>query len=183
LAEGNPISNPTDQRTAEFLRLLGRHERRLKATVLALVPHWADADDIVQETRIRLWEQFSQYDPSKDFGAWACTIAYYQVLSYREKRSRLPAALSPEFLAAVAEQLASTGEETEDRVRALAHCLQKLDGAKRTLLQLYYARRMTMREVANRVGRTLDSVKHSIIRSRLSLADCIEKTLKEEKSS
>lgn len=58
-----------DDRTREFLRLLGQHERRLRGFILSLVPHWADAEDIAQEVRIRLWEQFDNYDPAKDFGA------------------------------------------------------------------------------------------------------------------
>ena len=166
--------------TSEFLRLLGRHERRLKACVLALVPHWADADDVMQETRVRLWEQFGQYDRSKDFGAWACTIAYYQVLTLREKLSRRPVPSSPAFMEAVTDQFSTSGGRTDDRVRVLVNCLQKLDEAKRRLLRLYYSSRMTMRDVAAEVGRSLDAVKHSIIRSRLTLAECIEKTLKEE---
>ena len=61
--------------TEQFMRLLAAHERQLTAFVLALIPHWADADEIVQETKIRLWQQFDQYRPDESFGAWACAIA------------------------------------------------------------------------------------------------------------
>lgn len=64
-ASKNQIAN---QRTSEFLDLLGQHERRLQSFVVALVPHLADADEIVQQTRLRLWEQFDQYDRARDFG-------------------------------------------------------------------------------------------------------------------
>lgn len=67
----------SDRSTVEFLRLLSQHERRVKSFILALVPNWADADDLYQETTVRLWEQFADYDPDQEFGAWACTIAYY----------------------------------------------------------------------------------------------------------
>ena len=61
-------------KTVEFLRLLLQHERRIRAYILALVPNWADADDLYQETTVRLWEQFADYNPEKEFGAWACTV-------------------------------------------------------------------------------------------------------------
>ena len=64
----DPSHSPTnDERTREYLRLLGQHERRLLGFILSLVPNWADADDIAQEVKIRLWEQFDKYDPAKDF--------------------------------------------------------------------------------------------------------------------
>ena len=83
-----PSSLDRDQQ--DFVRLLVEHERRLEGFILALVPNWAVAEDIAQETKLRLWEQFGQFDRNQDFGSWACTIAYYQVLSYRKsnKRSR-----------------------------------------------------------------------------------------------
>ena len=68
------LSGPSinDDNIQQFLLLLGRHERWLQAFVLSLVPNWADADDIVQEVRICLWQQFDSYDPTKDFGAGPC---------------------------------------------------------------------------------------------------------------
>ena len=41
MASSKPPSG--DQRTREYLQLLGRHERR-RAVILSLVPNWADAN-------------------------------------------------------------------------------------------------------------------------------------------
>ena len=60
-------SQTNDERTQQYLTLLGQHEGRLLGFILSLVPNWADADDIAQEVRIRLWKQFDGYDPAKDF--------------------------------------------------------------------------------------------------------------------
>ena len=67
-----PASNlDRDDRTEEFLRLLNQHERAVNAYILTLNPHWADAEDIAQETRLRLWKQFDKYQPGTDFCAGA----------------------------------------------------------------------------------------------------------------
>ncbi len=80
----------TDQhrRTAEFVQLLKQHDRRVSAYVYSLVLDWNDAEDIVQETSVRLWEQFDEYRVDEDFGAWACTIARYMVMAYRKRVQR-----------------------------------------------------------------------------------------------
>ena len=73
------------------------------ARIRALVnPTAADADDLYQETTVRLWEQFPDYDPEQEFGAWACTIAYYMVLAHRKKSSREKGRFSQAFVNAVA---------------------------------------------------------------------------------
>ncbi len=125
----------------QFIALLAKHERRLSGYVLSLVPDWADAEEIVQETKTRLWEQFDQYDPSKDFGAWACTIAYYQILTLRQRSRRQHTALGQEFLDTVAAKFEQVAEGETDRSRALAVCLQKLTPSQRALVKRCYASR------------------------------------------
>ncbi len=43
--------------------------------VAALVPNVADAEDIVQQTALALWEKFDAYDPSQPFTPWAWRFA------------------------------------------------------------------------------------------------------------
>ena len=77
---------------------------RLKSYILTLVPNLADAEQIAQETSLRLWEQFDRYDPSLgDFSAWARTIAHFQVMTYRKKLSRERIVFSSALIDALAE--------------------------------------------------------------------------------
>ena len=80
--------NSADARTREFVELLSQCERRLYSYILSLVPNFNDADEIAQQTRLRLWERLDRYEPGRDFGAWACTIAHYEYLTWRGKQSR-----------------------------------------------------------------------------------------------
>jgi RNA polymerase sigma-70 factor (ECF subfamily) len=169
-----------DEPTREYLRLLGRHERRLRAFILSLVPNWADADDIAQEVRIRLWEQFGSYDPAKDFGAWARTIAYYQILTYREKQTRHRHMVSNQFLEAIAEEVAALSDELESEQRALLDCFEKLPQAKRELLMHYYSGQSTTRQIATESGRSFDATRQAILRARAALSDCVEESLHKE---
>ena len=159
---------------------MGSHETMLRTFVLSMVPCWSEADDILQEVRIRLWDQVDQYDPTKEFGAWARTIAYYQVLTYREKQTRERTLFVPEFFESVHDQFDSVTPELDGRRDALAKCLQKLDEAKRAVLLRYYSGNETMKQVAQSLGRSIDSIRHSVLRSRKQLATCVEETLRRE---
>lgn len=169
-----------DRKTVDFLRLLSRHERRVKAYILALVPNWADADDLYQETNVRLWEQFADYDPQKDFGAWACTIAYYMVLAYRKKASREKTRFSQTFVRVVAEDVAATSHEVDLRYHALQHCLQKLTERHRNLLRRCYSGADTLKVIAEQTGRSVAALYKALSRIRHSLHECVEKNLPEE---
>jgi RNA polymerase sigma-70 factor, ECF subfamily len=85
------IDLPREER---YLGLLLAHQRRIFAYVLALVPHWSDAEDVVQETSAVLWRKFDEFTPGTDFNAWALSIARYQVMNFRKKQRRGPARLS-----------------------------------------------------------------------------------------
>ena len=181
MAEAENTSSPSDSDlTAEFVRLMGENERSLRAFVLSLVPHWADADEIVQQTRVRIWEQFQDYDTTKNFGAWARTIAHYLVLSHREKLTRYPQLLSTAFLEAVVEQYNVAPPAVADREAALRLCMEKLDEPGRQLIGRYYSGDETMRDIGDQLGITANAVKHRMVRIRTTLAKCIERTLDQE---
>jgi RNA polymerase sigma-70 factor (ECF subfamily) len=179
LTHGPTNSEPTmDLRNRRFVELLGKYEHSLNAFVLALVPHWSDADEIVQLTRIRLWEQFDRYDPNKDFGAWARTIAYYEILSHRKnKKSARRLSLLTEN---VIEKLASEADYQGDialRQHALSKCLEQLSPAQRDLLRSCYSGERSIQELASGLGRTFNAVRQLLFRLRKNLYRCIERRM------
>lgn len=177
MPSGTERMNNESQRTGEFLRLLGIHEERTKAFVFSLVPNWTDAQDIAQDVRLRLWEQFDTYDPSKDFGAWARTIAFYQVLAYRKRLRGRQVQLGQESLELVAATFNASVDHFEARGNALQRCLARLATAKRRILLRCYTGRETIRQVAESLGRSFETVRKSVFRTRTQLASCIKREL------
>ncbi len=174
------LSPNDDARTREYLRLLSQYEPRLRGFILTLCPNWADAEDIAQEVKLRLWEQFDEYDPAKDFGAWACTVARYQVRTHRKTQSRRRHVISLETLDLVAEEMAAMSETLDMGRQTLADCFEKLPEGKRQLLISYYSGKETMRELAARLGQTFDATRHTIVRTRIALRKCVENALHRE---
>src|SRR5438067_5082172 len=86
-----------------FLRLFLQNERRLYAYVLTLLPNRADADDVLQEASLVMWDKFDDGQPPNDFTAWGCRIAYFKVLDFYKKRQRSRVLFSQAMLERVAE--------------------------------------------------------------------------------
>src|SRR5437588_3728513 len=97
-------SNAAQQR---FLSLFLRSEREVFRYVAALVPNVTDAEDIVQQTAIALWEKFDAYDPAQPFTPWACRFALNKARQWMERRQRWQALLE----GGLAEELAHRRDE------------------------------------------------------------------------
>ncbi len=169
-----------DERTREFVQLLSQCERRMYSYILSLVPNFTDADDIAQQTRLRLWEQLDRYQRDRDFGAWACTIAHYEFLTWREKQKRDRHQFSQDFVEAVSDEFAEHADLHARRQTMLAECFSELDDDGRRLLELTYGTPSTIKQIAAKLGRSLDATYQKIWRLRSRLRECIRRKLAEE---
>lgn len=164
--------------TEQFLQLLGAHERSLFAYVYSLAPNWQDAEEIMQRVRIRIWQQFEQYDVERPFDAWARAIAYYLVLGYRKEKSRQREFFTERVLEAVSEQFEAHLGQAGDRRDALLGCLDKLEGRKRDLVTSYYSSARPMSEtIAKQLALTPNALRQSLFRIRKVLLECVERTM------
>jgi RNA polymerase sigma-70 factor (ECF subfamily) len=168
MIEGN------DERAREFVRLLAACERRLDNYVLTLVPNWSDAEEIVQQAKLRLWERFEQYDHGKDFGAWACTIAYYEVLTFRTRASRSRLLFSQAALDRVSKEAVNAATESDSRMHLLRHCIEKLTRWQRELLLRCCVAGESVKAVAVELDRKVDSTRKAILRIRQELYRCVQ---------
>src|ERR1041384_1332578 len=131
-------SNATQQ---QFLSLFLRSEREIFRYVAALVPNMADAEDIVQQTALSLWEKFDAYDPNLPFTPWACRFALNKAKQWIERRQRWQALLERGLAEELEQRRQQLQPEFETRLKHLAACLGKLPQAQRSLVEGYYYQR------------------------------------------
>ena len=135
----------------------------------------------MHRVRIRIWQQFEQYDADKPFDAWARAIAYYLVLAYRKEKSRQREFFTERVLEAVSAQFEAHIEHANDRRDALLGCLEKLDGRKRDLVTTYYSSmRQTGETIAGKLSMTPNALRQSVFRIRRALVDCVERAVRAE---
>jgi RNA polymerase sigma-70 factor (ECF subfamily) len=186
LAAGN-MANANDEnrridleREERFLQLFLAHERRIFGFLLALVPVWSDAEDLLQETSVVMWRKLDEFQPGTDFGAWALSVARYQVLSYRKKQRRERVLFSDETLELLADQMAELSQDADARRDALEHCLRRLNPRDRELIQLRYHPGASTQGVAEGIGRSIQAVYKSLNKIHGQLLLCIRRTLAAE---
>ncbi len=172
------IAARTGEQRAEFASRLARHQAQLFGYIYSLVRDLDDADDLLQQTSLVLWDKFDQYDPSRSFVGWACGVARFEVLNFLRMRSRHRLYFSDELnLALIEAQETLEEERLEERRDALAGCMSKLRERDKDLLEACYGRSAGVRHVAQAQGRSAQSIHNSLRRIRRALFECVNRTM------
>ncbi|MEO0477785.1 MAG: sigma-70 family RNA polymerase sigma factor [Planctomycetota bacterium] len=171
-------SDPTSRAHADklqrlFLPLWTQHQRRIFAYIYTLIPNRSDAEDLLQETSITLWEKFEEFEQGTDFVAWGCQVAYWKVRNARRKYARSPIIHDDELLSSISDKAIAARDELDQRHDALAHCLEKLGDRDHALVMSRYESDATVKDVAKRTGRTAEAAYKALSRIRQALLDCV----------
>lgn len=167
----------------EFVSLLTDHQEVIRAYIITQIPGCSEVRDILQEVNMLLWEKMSDFELGTNFGAWACTVAYYKVLDYRKKEKKNGFLVFSEELAKTLSTESETREPAalEAKRNALHFCLQKLTDKNRELLTARYnCPSGDMKQMSDETGRSRASLRVSLSRLRASLKNCIVKHLSTE---
>ena len=163
-----------------FLSLFLRSEQEIFRYVAALVPNATDAEDIVQQTALALWEKFDAYDPTLPFTPWACRFALNKAHQWIERRQRWQALLEHGLAEELAQRRQELQPEFETRLKHLEGCLGKLPQGQRTLVEGYYYERVDIETLAERSGRSAAATYKMLQRIRQTLQRCVEGQVKPE---
>jgi RNA polymerase sigma-70 factor (ECF subfamily) len=162
--------------------------RRYQGMLLGYAAHrLADtnaAQEVVQLTFIRAYEQLAEYQPERDFGVWLCVICKHFILTELERRRREARNLegfSHALRMRVGKHMADAADEAQgDRLAALRECVKSLGGQAASVVKLRYEERQSCQNIAESLDRTVTWVTSTLSRSRKALRQCIERRLGEE---
>jgi RNA polymerase sigma-70 factor, ECF subfamily len=141
--------------------LYDRFGRAVFAIALRMVRNSATAEDLVQETFIRIWNGIGLFDRSRgSLAAWVGAIARNRVLDY-VRSSDFRAIHSACELRKADSHVASPNPAFKgDPISAeLARAVRRLDTNHRRVLEMAFLEGMTQSEIAARLQRPLGTVK------------------------
>jgi RNA polymerase sigma-70 factor (ECF subfamily) len=168
-------------RQDQFVERFVRSQDRIYAYVATLLLNRADAEEVFQQTSLVLWKKWQQFDPDRDFVAWACGIAYYEVRNFlRQHRDRARVYLSEDVLEELGRVRLERHDALEARLGALKHCLEQLRPDSRELLERCYEGRDSIKTIAADLGQPPNALYMILKRLRRALFDCINRTLAAE---
>lgn len=178
--------NPSDEelacRAREGCAVSFEHlVRRFQAPVLHFLQHrgaGADAEDVLQETWIRAYQNLGSYRARWRFATWLFTIA--RRASINHSRRRTPSSnesSSDDALSSMASRVpgphdAVAGEE--DRQRLWSAAARILSEEELTAVWLYYVEEFSTREIAAVLERSWVAVKAMLYRARKRLLPLLE---------
>lgn len=169
----------------EFVGLVVRHERRLRAFIATLLARTDDIDEVVQSACMVAWRKLDTFSyakptPDDEFIRWLCTIARYEALAHR----RASSSSSLVFDEALVDRLAAIQIEEssylEDRHRALLACVQKLRARDREMTRRFYEESASVHELAASFGVGVNAIYKSLTRIRASLLECVRRAMRRE---
>jgi RNA polymerase sigma-70 factor, ECF subfamily len=169
----------------EFVALLTASQRRVYAFICTLVIDRTDADEVLQETNLALWQQIDRFEPGTDFVAWACRVAHFKVMKLRDAAKRHRVKLDDaviELLAteSIEEQRIDhrlAAERYEKNRLALVACLEELSERNRNILLLHYQGGQSLATIGASIGRTANAVAQQFHRIRAVLRTCVQRRL------
>ena len=161
----------------EFVLQLIDAQSRIYAYILSLVLNRDRARDILQQTNLVLLQKELEFEPGTNFAAWACRVAFYEVLAERRTRQRDKHLFSDELLGLVAARVSDANEMLNDRATALEECLQLLSHEHRQLIMERYRGDEKVSQLAEKLNKSPAAISALLYRTRTALLECVERKL------
>lgn len=173
----SPALDESARNLQEFVRELTANQGRIRAFIISLMPGSPDVGDVLQETNLTLWKSRDRFQPGTRFLAWAFTIARIEVLQQRDRSKRLGRlVLSTELTDILADEIPDDFTH-EQHLGALESCMAKLTETQREIIEARYQPGHSLEIHARLTGRNPGALRAVLLRARISLRECIEKSM------
>jgi RNA polymerase sigma-70 factor (ECF subfamily) len=155
-----------------FTELVARYERRLLATVVRITGNFADAEEVVQDTFVKVFKHIESFRGDSLFRTWLTRIAMNEALMKIRRTVRMYLSLDEDGedgIGSAARRLRASGESPED-----ACSLRQAEGLMLSLLHQIRRPYQPMMKLCIQMGLSQSEVaqhlnlKPSTVRSRLS---------------
>jgi RNA polymerase sigma-70 factor (ECF subfamily) len=154
--------------------------RPLYSTARHILSDAAEAQDVVHDVFLALWENAASFDSGRGAAfSWAVTLTRNRSidrLRTRANRARLLGSSIPDDLGYGAETLEVGGRaraELGDRAVAVRSAMAELPTEQQRALELAFFSGLTQREIADKLGEPIGTIKARIRRGLIKLRDSL----------
>jgi RNA polymerase sigma-70 factor, ECF subfamily len=174
-----------DEKHSEFLRKFMGVQQALFAYIRSAGFGLTDADDILQDVAVELWEHYDSYDQKTQFVAWAIGIAKHRIFNQmRYNKVRMNTVVNSELCERIAGTVADTlesekSELSQERER-MKDCVERLPSESARLIRMRYGERRNLEEIAGYLGKSYAAANMVLSRIRDTLLQCVEAGLERE---
>jgi RNA polymerase sigma-70 factor (ECF subfamily) len=181
-SQSQRIARALRQNDSEFIgQLVSQYHYRLLRYLVYLTSRREQAEDLVQETWLRVLERARQYDSRLRFEPWLFSIARNLAIDDLRRRQRASLRASdvpvseagPELSASDLHSPFLAAAKSEDAVR-IANALGVLEPIYREALLLRFQEELSLEEIARVVGTPISTISSRIHRGLSMLRSALE---------
>jgi RNA polymerase sigma-70 factor, ECF subfamily len=171
------LKRVTTHDRAAFNALYDATSAKLYGVILRIVVRRDIADELLQETFIKIWNRAGAFEATKGSPiTWMATIARHTALD--SVRRIVPVSIEerPDALQVPSEEPGPDVrlDQSED-ARRLTRCLDGLEPEKRKIVVLAYIEGYSREELAKQFDRPIATIKTWLHRSLANLKDCLSR--------
>jgi RNA polymerase sigma-70 factor (ECF subfamily) len=154
--------------TDAFVHIVRRYERMVFTIVGKIVPRRVEAEDIVQEIFIKVFQSLDRFREESGFSTWLYRIAYNTTISELRKRNHEFVAIEDNFVNIPDEEISGSIDEisTEDKLRYLDMVLEKMPKSDALLITMFYLNNHSIQEISQITDNSVANVKVKLHRIR-----------------
>lgn len=160
---------------AAFERLYGATRAKLYGVVLRILRRADLADEVMQESYLKIWNSAGQFDPAVASPiTWMLAIARNRAIDIVRKKAEISIEEEPEVVDVAAETPAPLAkrEMTEELTRLLA-CMGTLDEERRRLVLLAYYSGWSRDQLAANFDKPVNTIKTWLQRALSDIRECL----------
>jgi RNA polymerase sigma-70 factor, ECF subfamily len=160
---------------AAFERLYGETRAKLYGVLLRILGRPELADDVMQETYLKVWQMAGKFDPTVASPiTWMVAIARNRAIDIVRKKGDVSIEDSPEAMGAAAETPPPLARrEMTEELRRLLSCLGKLDPEKQRIVLLAYYSGWSREQLSHKLDIPVNTIKTWLRRSLLEIRECM----------
>lgn len=147
-----------------------------KSICLRYMANVDEADDVLNESFLKVFQHLGSYDSALPFKAWLRTIVVNTSISYHRKYHKLDTISStPANPALTPPDIANTDESVVERLSAdeILALVQQLPPIPRTVFMMHVVDGYSLREVADNLNANEATVRSHFLRARLRLQELV----------
>ncbi|CAL75389.1 RNA polymerase ECF-type sigma factor [Bradyrhizobium sp. ORS 278] len=160
---------------AAFERLYAATRAKLYGVVLRILHRQDLAEEVVQETYVKVWNNAAQFDPAVSSPiTWMAAIARNRAIDLVRKRGELSLEDEPSALEVAAETPDPLARrEMSEELKRLLECVGRLEPDRQKLVLLAYYNGWSREQLATKFEAPVNTVKTWLRRSMMDIRQCL----------
>lgn len=154
--------NNEKTRNTGFNLLIQKYQQKIYWHIRRLVINHEDADDLVQETFVKVWKNLHNFRSDSQLYTWIYRIATNESITFLNKKKNKHSIPLDELNTELAESLASSSYFNGDKIqRKLQEAVLTLPEKQRIIFNMKYFDDMKYEEISEVLGTSVGALKAS----------------------